>query len=213
MGNFKRGGDRPGGGFKRGFGGGGSRFGGKPSFGGRPSFGGGRRDGDRPMFSAICSECGNDCQVPFKPTGERPVFCSACFGKQQDGGGRPNKFGGDQPRFEDRGPRPQRFDDQTLHTAVCSKCSKECQVPFKPMPGKPVFCNDCFEKPGQKETGELLRQVEALHAKVDKLMKMLSPDTVKEKTVESEIKTESSDKKTKKTKLKNTTKKGSTKKK
>lgn len=193
MGNFNRGGGKPSFGGKRSFGGGGSRFGGKPSFGGRPSFGGGR-DGGRPMMhSATCSECGNECQVPFKPTGERPVFCNACFGKQQDGPGnaRPNKFGGDRPRFDnDRRERPARFSDASAHTAICSKCGKECQVPFKPMPGKPVFCNDCFEKPGAKDAGELLRQVEALHMKFDKLMKMLTPSAVAEKMVEPEVKKE-----------------------
>jgi CxxC-x17-CxxC domain-containing protein len=29
-----------------------------------------------------CSECGIDTTVPFKPTGKRPVLCSACFKKQ-----------------------------------------------------------------------------------------------------------------------------------
>jgi CxxC-x17-CxxC domain-containing protein len=29
-----------------------------------------------------CYECGIDTTVPFKPTGKRPVLCSACFKKQ-----------------------------------------------------------------------------------------------------------------------------------
>ncbi|OGH88137.1 MAG: hypothetical protein A3J93_00130 [Candidatus Magasanikbacteria bacterium RIFOXYC2_FULL_42_28] len=203
MGNFSRGGDRPHGKPSFGrkpFGGGGSRFGGKPSFGGRPSFGGGR-DGGRPMMhSATCSECGNDCQVPFKPTGERPVFCNTCFGKQQDspGNARPNRFSSDRPRFnDDRRERPARLGAADPHTATCSKCGKECQVPFKPMPGKPVFCNDCFEKPGAKDAGELLRQVEALHAKFDKLMKILVPSTATVKAVEAEVKADTPAKKEK----------------
>ncbi len=58
--------------------------GGRPSFGGngagRGGFGGPRRDdGDRPMFKASCSQCGNECQLPFKPNGSKPVFCSNCF--------------------------------------------------------------------------------------------------------------------------------------
>ncbi len=35
--------------------------------------------GDRQMYDAVCAECGADCKVPFKPTGERPVYCSDCF--------------------------------------------------------------------------------------------------------------------------------------
>lgn len=52
-------------------------------------FGGhsGGRDRDfrreRPqMFEAVCSKCGKDCQVPFRPTGSKPVLCNDCFGKE-----------------------------------------------------------------------------------------------------------------------------------
>ncbi len=86
MKNFNRGGDRDSGG-RGGFGGGrdsGGRggFGGGRDSGGRGGFGGSRggRDGARPeMHQAVCAECGNDCEVPFKPSGERPVLCSNCF--------------------------------------------------------------------------------------------------------------------------------------
>ena len=30
--------------------------------------------------------------------------------------------------------------------AVCSKCGRECEVPFRPTQGKEVLCNDCFKK-------------------------------------------------------------------
>ena len=33
-----------------------------------------------------------------------------------------------------------------MHKAVCSDCGKECEVPFKPTEGKPVYCRDCFQK-------------------------------------------------------------------
>ena len=46
-----------------------------------------RRDsGRREMHKAICDNCGNDCEVPFKPTGDKPIYCSDCFEKM--GGGR-----------------------------------------------------------------------------------------------------------------------------
>lgn len=41
------------------------------------------RNEKREMFTAICSECGAECQVPFKPNGEKPVFCSECFKKNK----------------------------------------------------------------------------------------------------------------------------------
>ena len=72
------------------FGGGGSKFGGRSGGskfggGGFKKFGG--RDGDRPqMHRATCSECSSVCEVPFKPTGDRPVYCNQCFKKGDNTG-------------------------------------------------------------------------------------------------------------------------------
>lgn len=33
----------------------------------------------REMFDTVCSECGTETQVPFKPTEGKPVFCRECF--------------------------------------------------------------------------------------------------------------------------------------
>ena len=42
--------------------------------------GGGYSDrGPREMFTATCSSCGKDAQVPFRPTSGKPVYCSDCF--------------------------------------------------------------------------------------------------------------------------------------
>ena len=40
---------------------------------------GDRDRGPREMFSATCSSCGKDAQVPFRPTSGKPVYCSDCF--------------------------------------------------------------------------------------------------------------------------------------
>lgn len=39
--------------------------------------------GPREMHAAVCAECGKEAQVPFKPRGDRPVYCSACFSTQR----------------------------------------------------------------------------------------------------------------------------------
>ena len=31
------------------------------------------------MFNATCSKCGKKFELPFKPTGERNVYCNDCF--------------------------------------------------------------------------------------------------------------------------------------
>ncbi len=86
-----------------GFGGGrGGDRGGRRDFGGRPSFnkggfggnrGGGRDFGDKQMHKATCSECSKVCEVPFRPTGEKPIYCNDCFGAQKGFDARPNDRG------------------------------------------------------------------------------------------------------------------------
>ncbi|MCR4312046.1 MAG: hypothetical protein NUV56_02050 [Candidatus Uhrbacteria bacterium] len=35
------------------------------------------------LFPATCNECGNACEVPFKPNGKKPVYCRDCFKKSE----------------------------------------------------------------------------------------------------------------------------------
>jgi CxxC-x17-CxxC domain-containing protein len=44
---------------------------------GRQRSGGGRPQ--RESHEAVCAECGAQTTVPFKPTGDRPVYCRDCF--------------------------------------------------------------------------------------------------------------------------------------
>ena len=93
MGNFRSDrGNRSGGDRTR------SSYGGRSSggFGGRSGGFGGRsesrggfgRDRDRgfgserrphEMHDVTCDKCGKQCQVPFRPSGDKPVLCSDCF--------------------------------------------------------------------------------------------------------------------------------------
>jgi len=34
-------------------------------------------------YSAVCSDCGSPCEVPFKPDADRPVYCQACWKKRK----------------------------------------------------------------------------------------------------------------------------------
>ena len=75
---------------------GGGRSFGRRDFGGRSFDRGGDRGGNRPMFKTICSNCGKECEVPFRPTNGKPVYCSDCFERM---GGRKSDS-----------PRPERSD-------------------------------------------------------------------------------------------------------
>jgi CxxC-x17-CxxC domain-containing protein len=39
--------------------------------------------GPREMHKAVCADCGAECEVPFKPSGERPVYCRDCWAKRK----------------------------------------------------------------------------------------------------------------------------------
>ncbi|MFO7619522.1 MAG: CxxC-x17-CxxC domain-containing protein [Thermoplasmata archaeon] len=41
------------------------------------------RGGDREMFKATCSDCKQECEVPFKPSEGRPIYCRDCYQKHR----------------------------------------------------------------------------------------------------------------------------------
>ena len=51
--------------------------------GGGAGAGGGYGGGAREMFTATCSQCGQEARVPFQPRGDKPVYCSSCFETKQ----------------------------------------------------------------------------------------------------------------------------------
>jgi CxxC-x17-CxxC domain-containing protein len=129
----------------------------------------GDRDSRRPlrMHKAICSECGKECELPFKPTGNKPVFCSNCFGNKANSN-----------RSSGRDYEKSNFQEKRMYSAICTKCGNKCEVPFRPTGGKPIYCSNCFRKgdnTGDKNTEQFEEQFEILNAKLDNILKLLTP--------------------------------------
>jgi CxxC-x17-CxxC domain-containing protein len=128
------------------------------------------RDRERPqMFDAICSDCGRKCQVPFKPSNDKPIYCSECF--ENHGGGSSNE----------RRERP-RFQDKRMFDATCGTCGKRFELPFRPTRDKPVYCNECFDRGGSspsktsdRPVNQYKEQFDMLNSKLDKILKALTP--------------------------------------
>ncbi len=127
MGNFDKG--RKGGksfGGKSSFGGdrggrpsfGGDR-GGRSSFGGdrggRASFGGRREERSTETFKAVCDSCHKGCEVPFRPTNGKPVYCNDCFSKNRDFDNRPSYRSGDRDTFTPKQNRSERRDAKPVY--------------------------------------------------------------------------------------------------
>jgi len=92
MGDFKQNkGSRPGGSRGGGFG---RRDEGRSSFSKKNWGGSGGRDRiPVTMYPAVCDQCGKSCEVPFRPTQGKPVYCDVCFKSRGEaennrGGGR-----------------------------------------------------------------------------------------------------------------------------
>lgn len=134
--------------------------------------GGGGRDFNRgggrvrEMFRTTCSNCGNECEVPFKPNGSKPVFCSNCF--EKNGGGESNRFGGDR----DRAPRRPSFSENRSYDRPQS-----------------------FDRPQHTPRPEQNNdQFASLNAKLDRIITLLTPKPVYEEstkpTEQSEVQSE-----------------------
>lgn len=96
MGNFQKGGR--GGGFR---GGSDGRSFQKKGWGNDK---GGSRD-TQTMHKAVCDECHKSCEVPFRPSGDKPIFCNDCFSSKRDGGndrGGRKDFGAPRREYNDR---------------------------------------------------------------------------------------------------------------
>lgn len=119
------------------------------------------------MHKAICDKCRKECEVPFRPTSGKPIYCSSCF---------ENNRGSDSGRFEGRG------EDRRMFDATCNECGNNCQVPFQPSGGKPIYCSNCF---GEKKNNggrnietsqpQYKEQFETLNSKLDKILSILMP--------------------------------------
>ena len=160
---------------------------------GRSGGGGNFRNRPVTMHQAVCDNCGKDCQVPFKPTSGKPIFCSSCFEKNRGSDSR----GSEGRNFE----RPINFEDKRMFDAICDNCGNSCKVPFQPSGGKPVYCSNCFgaKKEGGSKNREQFQsrpqyktsllsndkeQFEQLNNKLDKILIMLAPKEVKDQQLE-----------------------------
>ncbi|MBI2575510.1 hypothetical protein HYV82_06520 [Candidatus Woesearchaeota archaeon] len=94
--------------------------------------------------------------------------------RRSEGGGRrfdKDHRSGFRPRGRDEPRQPELTD------VICDKCGKNAQVPFKPSENKPVFCRDCFKRPGDaknRAASPSISQLEQINQKLDRIMEALN---------------------------------------
>ena len=89
--------------------------------------------------------------------------------------GRSGRFGG-------RG-RDRRSERHEMHSAICDKCGKDCEVPFRPTSGKPLYCDDCYKSKSReagsrsefgKQSGKASNEYhDQINKKLDRILKIL----------------------------------------
>ena len=147
----------------------GGSFSGKPRFGEKRngSFGGGERrksGGDRggrsggsgELFRATCSSCHKPCEVPFRPSGDKPVYCSACFNMKS----RDDERGSKREEYGNRG-------DSRAHRTEYTKPSRS-------------YVSHREESPRTiKDTGleDIKRQLATVESRLNRILDLLNPPT------------------------------------
>ncbi len=100
------------------------------------------------MHKTVCDACHKPCEVPFKPNGQKQVFCDACFAKTR------------QTETSDY----VRRKDKTVFDG--------------PDSGKPFQTSETFTSsiatPGDAKIAELKREINSVNAKLDKLIDLVS---------------------------------------
>lgn len=83
-----------------------------------------------------CVECGN----PFTFTArEQEFFASKGYANE------PKRcLSCRQNRKSQRTGGEGRNAPRQMFSTVCARCGKDCEVPFQPRQGKPVYCSECF---------------------------------------------------------------------
>ncbi|MEI6532806.1 MAG: CxxC-x17-CxxC domain-containing protein [Candidatus Roizmanbacteria bacterium] len=122
-----------------------------------------RNSDSREMFQATCSNCSKNCEVPFKPTGSKPVLCNNCFRKNRNS---------EDNRFESRSfDRPER---------------RSFDRPENRNFDRPRYDKPRFEHNGnyqnKPETIDYKEQFISLNTKIDKLTKMVANLSSKDET-------------------------------
>ena len=120
---------------------------------------------EREMFTVTCADCGNSCQVPFKPKGGKTCFFAETVFQKITG--------------------IRRMTAMEEENILCTKQPAltaviNCEVPFKPSKDKQIYCSRCFSQGGssapvpRKSEADYSKQFDDVNRKLDKILRMLA---------------------------------------
>lgn len=125
------------------------------------------------------------------------IYPARCYNQRMRnfdrGGHRDNRNRSFNREGQNRNYNDDRRHERQMFSAICANCGKSCQVPFKPSPDKPVYCDDCFAKirgvSKQREnkvqdqrptvvSSDFSGQLNSLNSKLDKVLSLLTAKSV-----------------------------------
>lgn len=118
--------------------------------------------GPKQLFSAICADCRKPCQVPFRPSGDKPIYCKDCFMKRKE------KTAGDTWRSD----APQSGSPKQNSAPTYAERPGATGSPAKPQ-----------QSSGGVQLVDLKRQMDLMSAKLDMLLQKLEGAGTKAKKV------------------------------
>ena len=134
--------------------------------------------GNRQMHKAVCDECGQNCEVPFRPSGDKPIYCSNCFenkgggskgsSRRSSGGSNYGKQDNTNKQLLDQVTSLNKKLDRILTVIESGSIKKEKQEPKK------------TEK--KEDTKEIKVEPKVEEKEVKKAVKKVTPKEEKKKT-------------------------------
>ena len=111
-----------------------------------------------------------------KPRGRPKKFAGRSSGRGGDRRGSGRSGNRDSGRSNGRRDSGSRFGGRDsrraeMTTVTCDACKERCEVPFKPISDKPIFCDKCFGK--TSKSGKDNKDLGEINQKLDKIIKFL----------------------------------------
>ncbi len=110
------------------------------------------------MHEAVCAQCNKTCEVPFKPNGRKPVFCSDCFRRDEGGEESRPSFSEKRSFRDDRGG--DRGFDRSFDRGADRGSDRAERAPERPS-------ND-------RQMAEVLGEMRIMNSKLESILKALT---------------------------------------
>jgi len=110
------------------------------------------------MYKAVCADCGKECEVPFKPHQDRPVYCAGCWAKRGRKRGPSRKAEREEKETIEREGKNEAIAHEdcgikgrgSFIMPVCEICGEIVDTVYRCAHCGAGFCRDCSDPDPEK---------------------------------------------------------------